>query len=201
MGDDDDSVSATGVTGRAATPATWACSDTGAETAPAPTTCGGETNASVVGDHALNVRQLSVRVAPSRSPAHHAFRPFVPHAREPGSDGVSTPESRMAAASRSSTALVLSEKSLDRRASAFRGAQANPNRSPGAPERAPWLRSAYTWAETNCCIRLSGTSVHPKPEPHCHAAFASALAAVAKNAFAVPDAAPPVAASKSEWRR
>ena len=84
----------------------------GAETTPAATACGAETNARVVGDQARNARQLSVSVAPSRSPAHQVLCPLAPHAPMPGSAASWPPESRIAAASRSSTAPVWRVKSF-----------------------------------------------------------------------------------------
>jgi hypothetical protein len=50
-------------------------------------------------------------------------------------------------------------------------------------------------------MRSFGASVQPKPESHCQAAFASGLEAFWKKALAVPEAAPPAAASRSEWCR
>ena len=45
------------------------------------------------------------------------------------------------------------------------------------------------------------TSVQPNEALHCHAAFATGADALAKNAFAVPEAPPPATARRSEWRR
>ena len=89
-----------------------------------------------------NVRQLSVSVAPERSPAHHVPCAAAPHAPIPGSDGVSFPESLIAAASLSSTAAVWRVKSFGASASEFFGAQAKPKRSVARAARAPWLRNA-----------------------------------------------------------
>ena len=142
VGEDEENVATTGAAGRAGTPATCACTVIAPDTAPATTEGGVETNASVVGDHARNARQLAVRRAPSRSPAHQRFRPLGPQARTPGSAGVSVAESRIAVASRSSTAPVIAAQSAAGSDEEFRGDHANPQWSLGRPERTLWLRSA-----------------------------------------------------------
>src|SRR5574338_1481997 len=109
----------------------------GPDTTPAAIVCGGETNESVVGDHERKARQLSVSVAPERTPAHHVPCAAAPQAPIPGSNGVSVPESRIAAASLSSTAAVWCVKSFGASASEFFGAQAKPKRSVARPARAP----------------------------------------------------------------
>ena len=142
VGEDEANVATTGASGRAGTPATCACRVIAPDTAPATTDGGVETNASVVGDHARNARQLSVSLAPSRSPAHQRLRPLGPQARTPGSAGVSFAESRMAVASRSRTAPVTVAHWSAGSDDELRGDHANPQWSLGRPDRTLWLRRA-----------------------------------------------------------
>jgi hypothetical protein len=142
VGEDDVTVATTGCIGRAATPATCTCTGIGCETAPAATALGADGKPSVVGDQARKARQLPINAAPSRSPPHQVYRPSGLQAREPGSAGLSVAESRIAAASRSSTSPLCSVKSAGTNEEAFRGAQAKPQWSSVRPERTPWLRSA-----------------------------------------------------------
>src|SRR6188472_1835318 len=142
VGDDVVTVTASGVCGRAGTPATWGWIEMGAETAPATTEEGGETNVSVVGDQARNPAHPAAGAAPARSPAHQTLRPGGQHASAPGSDGESPAESRIAVASRSSSAPAAEANSPFGTVPGFRGAQANPHRSSGSPEAMSWLRIA-----------------------------------------------------------
>ena len=128
--------------GLVGTPATWTWTEIGAESTPAATVWGGDTKASVVGDQARNDRHVFGIAAPERSPAHQVPCGGALHAPIPGSAGVSSPESRIAAAIRASSAPVCSAKSPGSRASEFLGAQAKPKRSIARPATAPWLRSA-----------------------------------------------------------
>ena len=93
------------------------CSSTvnGADTAPGSSDCSAEVNASRDGFHAPNVRQAAVAVAPSRLPLHQ----LAPQA----ASGVS-PESAIAAASRTSWASVWALKSAVGTPARFRGDQA-----------------------------------------------------------------------------
>ena len=142
VGDEVVIVIASGACGRAATPATCGWIVIGVETAPATTVGGGVTKVSVVGDHVRNVAQLGVRAAPARSPPHQRFLPGGPQASTPGSEGESPPESRIAAASRSSTAPAAEANSFFGTLPGFRGAHAKPQRSSGRPNEASWLRIA-----------------------------------------------------------
>jgi hypothetical protein len=83
-----------------------------------------------------------VRRAPSRSPAHQRFRPLGPQARTPGSAGVSVAESRIAVASRSSTAPVIAAQSAAGSDEEFRGDHANPQWSALCPAAALKERGA-----------------------------------------------------------
>ena len=91
----------------------------GADAAPGATVCAGVVNASRDGFQAANVRQAVVAAAPSRLPVHQV----APHA----ASGVS-PESAIAAASRTSSASVCALKSAVGMPARFFGDQAKPKR-------------------------------------------------------------------------
>ena len=79
-------------------PSVCSCTVIGADASPALTVTGALEKPSAGGDHVANVFQSSVNAAPSTAAEHQRFWPAGPQARSGDS-----PESRIAAASRSIT--------------------------------------------------------------------------------------------------
>jgi hypothetical protein len=109
-----------------------------------------------VGAQAENACQVAGSVAPGRTVVHQLGR----HAAAPGSIA-GTPESRIAAATRSRSSPVCALKAVVVRPSELLGDQANPMRSLLAPVATASVRSASTWPETKSSISSSGAAVQP----------------------------------------
>ena len=105
----------------------------GADGTPGDRVCAGVVNARTDGFHAAKVRQLVVRAAPSRVRLHQV---------EPQAPSGTSPESAIAAASRTSSASVCALNSAEGAPARFRGDHAKPKRL------LPAERIAYVCAET-----------------------------------------------------
>src|SRR5438876_207990 len=133
-----------------------------ADGVPAAIVCGGVVNVTTGCDQARKDFQSSVNCAPGKSASQKRFWPGGPQAPLPGSLGSETsPESRMAAPSRSRIVPVCAAKSPGDRPAEFLGAQPKPQWSCCSPVAAVKERSAYVCAETKACIWSTGTIVQP----------------------------------------
>ena len=189
VGEEDESVTVTGSPAVYAVPA-FVCSSTvsGVETAPGATVCAGEVNASRDGFQVPNVRQAVVAVG-----AAEARRCTRSDRRPPPA---TSPESAIAAASRTSTASVWALKSAVGIPARFFGDQAKPKRSLPAERSRVRLRRDVVLHQLDRDVRPAEGGVvaaRPRSRAGCRSAAGMPRAASA-DAGATP------ASALSCWR-